>query len=78
MVNISSVCIKQVLKSICPGPRTRQLQRDISCRLSKNVGRSSDNRKYKSLFENIMEQMYCIMTNAKKGFYRKTSCEGNS
>ena len=71
MVNVSSVCIKHVLKSICPGPSRRQLQKDISCRLSKNVGMSSDDRKYKSLFENITEQMYCIMINAKKASTEK-------
>ena len=32
---------------------------------------SSDDRKYKSLFDNIMEQMYCIMINAKKGSTEK-------
>ena len=66
MVNISTGCINQVLKSICPGPSRRQLQRDISSRLSKNVGETADERKYRILFENMMEQMYCIMMNAKK------------
>ena len=71
MVNISTGCINQVLKSICPGPSRRQLQRDISSRLSKNVGETADERKYRILFENMMEKMYCIMMNAKKGSTEK-------
>ena len=72
MVNISVRCIKQVLKSICPGPSRRQLERDISLRLSRS-GRDTviHEHKYKSLFENLMEQMYCIMMNAKNGSTEK-------
>ena len=71
MVNVSTGCIIQVLKSICPGPSRRQLQRDISTRLSKNVGETAEERKYRILFDNMMEQMFCIMMNAKKGSTEK-------
>ena len=72
MVNISTKCIKQILKSICPGPSRKQLERDISIKLSKS-GRDTvmHERKYKLLFEKLMEQMYCIMMNAKNGSTEK-------
>ena len=73
MVNVSSRCIKQVLTSICPGPSRRQLERDISLRLSRSAEDTTvrHERNHKLLFENLMEQMYCIMMNAKNGSTEK-------
>ena len=73
MANISTGCVKQVLKSICPGPSRKQLKHDISTRLKKNLGENVvlEEQNYKVLFENIMEQMYCIMMNSKNGSTEK-------
>ena len=71
MVKISTECVNQVLKNICPGPSRKKLKREIGNRLYKSLGEVPDEKKYKQLFEHLMEQMYCMLIHAKNGSVEK-------
>ena len=67
MVKISTSCTNHLLSTICPGPSRTILTHDVINRLKKSIKIYDEEKKYKQMFEHLMEQMYCIMKHAKKG-----------
>ena len=71
MVKITTSCTNHILSIICPDPSRPNLTHDAIDRLKRSIKRYDDQRKYKQMFEYMMEQMYCIMKQAKKGSIEK-------
>ena len=71
MVKITTSCTNHLLSTICPGPSRPNLTHDVINRLKRSIKIYDDQRKYKQMFEHMMEQMYCIMKQAKKGSIEK-------